>query len=50
MNKKFKTTTKVFANTFTILFGVVTLGAQIAMDNASAINGAFNISSSKSRI
>ena len=43
MNKKFKTTTKVFANTFTILFGVVTLGAQIAMDNASAINGAFNI-------
>ena len=43
MNKAFKTTSKVLANTFTILFGVITVGSSIALDNASAINGAFNI-------
>ena len=43
MNKVFKTTSKVLANTFTILFGVITVGSSIALDNASAINGAFNI-------
>lgn len=47
MNKKFKSTTKVVANIFTILFGVVTVGAQIANDNASAINSAFNIPQQK---